>query len=66
MIVNDIDEEEIKKPSVRCHMPVHADAKELLERLNEELDQMLAQESGLPQSVSAISEYSMGGKAFRG
>ena len=68
VIVNDIDEEEIKKPSVRCHMPVHADAKELLERLNEELDQMLAQESGLPQSVSRPGSCQIfdGGKGLPG
>ena len=52
VIVNDIDEEEIKKPSVRCHMPVHADAADLLERLDEELDQILAEEPDLTASVS--------------
>lgn len=33
-IVNDIDREELKKPSVHVDMPVHADAKDLLEALD--------------------------------
>ena len=31
MIVNDIDPEELKKPSVHADMRIHADAKDLLE-----------------------------------
>ncbi len=38
-IVNDIDIEELKKPSVHVDMPVHADAKDLLEALERVLDQ---------------------------
>lgn len=38
-IVNDIDMEELKKPSVHVDMPVHADAKDLLEALDRVLDQ---------------------------
>ena len=53
VIVNDIDEEELKKPSVRSDMRVHADAKDLLEQLNLVLDRILAEEEGsLPESVS--------------
>ncbi|MGL5434349.1 MAG: thiamine pyrophosphate-binding protein [Lachnospiraceae bacterium] len=33
VIVNDIDTEELKKPSIHADMPVHADAKELLEMM---------------------------------
>ncbi|MDO5416774.1 MAG: thiamine pyrophosphate-binding protein [Lachnospiraceae bacterium] len=33
VIVNDVDEEELKKPSVHADMRIHADAKELLEML---------------------------------
>ncbi len=33
MIVNDIDPEELKKPSVHVDMPVHADAKDLMETM---------------------------------
>lgn len=41
VIVNDIDEEELKKPSVHSDMRVHADAKDLLEQLNLVLDEVL-------------------------
>ncbi len=33
VIVNDIDSEELKKPTVHCDYPIHADAKELLEKI---------------------------------
>ena len=33
MIANDIDSEELKKPSVHADLAVHADAKDLLEQL---------------------------------
>ena len=39
-IVCDIDEEELKKPSVHIDVPVHADAYELLKALNEKLDEL--------------------------
>lgn len=38
-IVNDIDPEELKKPSVHIDMPVHADVKELLLQLEQALDE---------------------------
>lgn len=53
VIVNDIDREELKKPSVHADMPVHADAKDLLEQLDRVLDEVLAEEGdSLPESVS--------------
>lgn len=35
VIVNDVDPEELKKPSIHVDMPVHADAKDLLETMAE-------------------------------
>lgn len=40
VIVNDIDSEELQKPSVHSNMRVHADAKELLKTLLEVLEEM--------------------------
>lgn len=56
-IVNDIDPEELKKPSVHVDMKVHADAKDLLEQLNAVLDEILAEEKELPESVSHPGEH---------
>ncbi len=39
VIVNDIDREELKKPSVHVDLPVHGDAKDLLEAIARELRQ---------------------------
>lgn len=47
-IVNDIDREELKKPSLHIDMPIHADAKDLLEALDRALDRAAA-----PMSVPA-------------
>lgn len=38
-IVNDIDREELKKPSIHVDMAVHADAKDLLEAMERVMDQ---------------------------
>ena len=38
VIVNDVDRDEIKKPTLHVDMPVWADAKELLEKMNARLD----------------------------
>ena len=38
-IVNDIDAEELKKPTIHVSLPVHADAKDLLTVMNEVLDE---------------------------
>ena len=40
-IINDIDREELKKPSLRVDMAVHADAKDLMEALERVMDQGL-------------------------
>ena len=39
-VVCDIDEEELKKPSVHIDVPIHADAWELLKALDERLDEL--------------------------
>lgn len=39
VIVNDIDAEELRKPSVHCDLPVHADAKDLLSTMLEVLEE---------------------------
>ena len=68
VIVNDIDEEELKKPSVHSDMRVHADAKDLLEQLDLVLDRVLAEEEGnLPESVSRPGSRQVfdGGKGLR-
>ena len=40
VIVCDVDEEELKKPSVHCDLPVHADAADLLSALCEKLEEL--------------------------
>jgi acetolactate synthase-1/2/3 large subunit len=53
VIVNDIDEEELKKPSVHCDMRLHADARDLLEQLNHQLDCLIEKEKdSLPESIT--------------
>lgn len=53
VIVNDIDEEELKKPSVHSNMRVHADAGDLLAVMNQVLDEILDREGeSLPASLS--------------
>lgn len=42
VIMNDIDAEELKKPSLHVEMPVWADAKDLLEKLESRLNEKLA------------------------
>ena len=41
VIMVDIDKHELVKPSIHVEMPIHADAKDFLERLDEALDQPL-------------------------
>ena len=68
VIVNDIDEEELKKPSIHADMPVHADAKDLLEQLDLALDDVLAAEADrLPESLSRPGRKQIfdGGKGLR-
>ena len=54
VIVNDIDEEELKKPSVRSDMRVHADAKDLLEQLNLVLDRFWQRKREISPRASAV------------
>ncbi len=68
VIVNDIDEEELKKPSVHSDMRIHADAADLLRALNEELDRILEEEKdSLPERIGCPgrSRFLTEGKAFR-
>lgn len=68
VIVNDIDQEELKKPSVHADMPVHADAKELLKQLGHVLDTLLKEEGRtLPKSLSRPGGHQVfgGGKGLR-
>ncbi|MEE0671863.1 MAG: thiamine pyrophosphate-binding protein, partial [Enterocloster sp.] len=44
VIVNDIDEEELKKPSVHSDMRIHGDARDLLEQMDKVLDEILTAE----------------------
>lgn len=53
VIVNDIDPEELKKPSVHADLRVHADVRELLMLLEEELGELFREEQEtLPESLS--------------
>ena len=68
MIANDIDSEELKKPSVHADLAVHADAKDLLEQLDGALDEILEKEGNqLAESLSKKGESSFltAEKAFR-
>ena len=57
VIANDIDEEELKKPSVHSDMKIHADARDLLEQMEKVLDRILEEEGEkLPDSLSCPGE----------
>lgn len=62
VIVNDIDSEELKKPSVHADLAVHADAKDLLEQLDRVLDEILEKEGN--QLADSLSRK--GGKQLFG
>ncbi len=69
VIVNDIDEEELKKPSVHSDMRIHGDARDLLEQMDQVLDEILAAESGsLADSLSIPGEKQLfgGGQGLPG
>ena len=53
VIVNDIDPEELKKPSVHVDMPVHADVKDLLTVM----DEVLSEEGKADGAASMTQEY---------
>lgn len=62
VIANDIDSEELKKPSVHADLAVHADAKDLLEQLDRVLDEILEKEGN--QLADSLSRK--GGKQLFG
>lgn len=69
VIVNDIDSEELKKPSVHADLAVHADAKDLLEQLDRALDEILEKEGNqLAESLSKKGEKQLfgGGEGLPG
>ena len=53
MIVNDIDAEELKKPTLHVDMPVHADVKDLLTVM----DEVLSEEGKADGAASMTQEY---------
>lgn len=55
VIVNDIDIEELKKPSVHADMRIHADAKDLLEKMEEALKEETAPVFGGGQGLPGMS-----------
>lgn len=54
VIYNDIDAEELKKPSVHTDMPVHADVKDLLEKLELVLEEESVSEECGPKDPEAV------------
>ncbi|MCD8369271.1 MAG: thiamine pyrophosphate-binding protein [Clostridiales bacterium] len=62
VIVCDVDEEELKKPSVHIDMPVHADAKDLLETMAA----VLREEYAADEGASVISPLFDGGEGLPG
>ena len=54
VIYNDIDSEELKKPTLHVDMPVHADVKDLLEKLELVLDEEEFDENGGPKDPQAV------------
>lgn len=55
VIYNDIDAEELKKPTVHTDMPVHADVKDLLEKLDMVLDEESVSEECGPKDPEALA-----------
>ena len=54
VIYNDIDAEELKKPTVHVDMPVHADVKDLLEKLQMVLEVEEVTKGGGPKDPEAL------------
>ena len=68
-VVCDIDEEELKKPSVHVDIPVHCDAYELLKALDEKLDELGISGHGIKydRTEQLIAEgYGNGSSLFDG
>lgn len=54
VIYNDIDAEELKKPTVHVDMPVHADVKDLLEKMEMVLEVEAVSADGGPKDKEAV------------
>ncbi|MDO4962148.1 MAG: thiamine pyrophosphate-binding protein [Eubacteriales bacterium] len=68
-IVCDVDEEELKKPSVHIDMPVHADAYELLKALSDKLDELGIRGHGVKYDRAELlkkEKYGDGSSLFNG
>lgn len=68
-IVCDIDEEELKKPSVHVDIPVHADAYELLKALDDKLEELGIHGHGIKYDRTELlkgESYTDGSSLFRG
>ncbi len=57
VIYNDIDAEELKKPTIHVDMPVHADVKDPLEKLETGLDEESCQADGGPQDKVSVDQW---------
>ena len=57
VIYNDIDAEELKKPTVHVDMPVHADVKDLLEKLELVLDEEEFDPNGGAKDKEAVDSW---------
>lgn len=66
VIVNDIDEEELKKPSVHSDMRIHGDARDLLEQMDKVLDELLTAEEGRAGGEAAGKPFFDGGQGLAG
>lgn len=66
VIVNDIDEEELKKPSVHSDMRIHGDARDLLEQMDKVLDEILTAEGGRAGGEAGWKPFFGGGQGLAG
>ncbi len=66
VIVNDIDEEELKKPSVHSDMRIHGDARDLLEQMDKVLDELLSAEGGRAGGEAGGKPFFGGGQGLAG
>lgn len=66
VIVNDIDEEELKKPSVHSDMRIHGDARDLLEQMDKVLDELLTAEGGCTRGEAGGKPFFDGGQGLAG
>lgn len=57
VICNDIDAEELKKPTIHVDMPVHADVKDLLEKLELVLELEEVSADGGPKDKEAVDQW---------